>query len=274
MTKISVIISTWNRVSTIKRAIKSVLDQTYPVYEILICDDGSTDRTKEVVNSISDNRIKWIEGEHSGKPAVPRNKGIKLAKGEWIAFLDSDDYWYSEKIEKQLRIASDKKKLAICCNADRINNEQKFLGKLIDLDKSILTFNDLLKCNYVVCSSALIHQSLIKECKGFPEEKKLIAIEDYAFWLRITTFTDFAYLMEPLLAYRDESKESIRKYDSNILKQRIIVLRSYISWWNNTKGINKKYKTLVRKFLWDAYLNYLKEMKFRFKKALLGLKNN
>lgn len=91
---VSVIIPTWNRELRLKKTIESVLVQTLFPLEILVCDDGLTDNTFEIVKSLNHSKVKWILGEHSGLPAVARNRGIRESKGEWLAFLDSDDWWW------------------------------------------------------------------------------------------------------------------------------------------------------------------------------------
>lgn len=98
---ISVIIPTYNRANLIKRSAESVLNQTYKNLELIIVDDGSTDNTKEVIDSLNDNRIVYIKQENQGACAA-RNKGIDAAKGKYIAFHDSDDAWHLDKLEKQL----------------------------------------------------------------------------------------------------------------------------------------------------------------------------
>ena len=84
--KVSVIIPTWNRANTIEKAVRSALNQTMPDMEALVCDDGSTDDTFRIVNSIADPRVKWIGGAHAGIPAVPRNRGIAEADVAWYLF--------------------------------------------------------------------------------------------------------------------------------------------------------------------------------------------
>ncbi|HKK53946.1 MAG TPA: glycosyltransferase family A protein [Patescibacteria group bacterium] len=103
--KISVIIPTYNRANFLPRAIKSVLNQTFKDFELIIVDDGSTDNTKEVINNYlkNDDRIKYIYQQNSGGPPKPKNTGIKIAKGEYIAFLDSDDEWFKDKLKKTNR---------------------------------------------------------------------------------------------------------------------------------------------------------------------------
>src|SRR4051794_13419670 len=99
---VSVIIPTWNRAATLGPAIQSVLNQTYPPREVLVCDDGSTDNSVDVVAQLDDQRIRWLPGGRGGRPAIPRNRGIGAATGEWLAFLDSDDEWLPDKLERQL----------------------------------------------------------------------------------------------------------------------------------------------------------------------------
>lgn len=98
---VSVIIPTYNRSDLIKETINSVLNQTHKNFELIIVDDGSTDNTKTVIESFKDNRIKYILQKHIGLPATGRNNGINIAKGDYIALLDSDDQWLPKKSEKQ-----------------------------------------------------------------------------------------------------------------------------------------------------------------------------
>ena len=98
---ISVIIPTYQRRDKLKITLKSVLSQTYTNYEVLIMDDGSNDGTKEMVNSLNDSRIFYNWQKNTGGPAKPRNNGIKIAKGDWIAFLDDDDVWKENKLERR-----------------------------------------------------------------------------------------------------------------------------------------------------------------------------
>lgn len=102
MEKVSVIIPTYNREGTILRAVESVLNQTYQNLEVLVVDDGSTDRTVELVAAIEDDRVKCIVLELNSGAANARNVGVEYATGEWIAFQDSDDSWQREKLVKQM----------------------------------------------------------------------------------------------------------------------------------------------------------------------------
>jgi len=102
---VSVIIPTYNRAHLVGRAIRSVLNQTYQDFEIIVVDDGSTDNTEEVVKSFNDPRIRYIRHEENRGGSAARNTGIRAARGEYIAFLDDDDYWLPTKLDKQVQVA-------------------------------------------------------------------------------------------------------------------------------------------------------------------------
>lgn len=214
MGTISVVIPTWNRESTLLAAVRSVLNQTLDVHEVLICDDGSTDRSKESLEEIKDPRIHWIEGERGGRPAIPRNRGMALAKGDWIAFLDSDDVWMPNKLEIQLKLAEVMGCKAVSSNAFRSINGRRVADLVLSSAPERVTYRELLRINWVICSSAVIHKSLMKDVSGFPEDPALRALEDYAFWLRISSLTDIALAKEPLVEYADNPATSIRSSDS------------------------------------------------------------
>lgn len=99
---VSVIMPSYNTAEYIKQSIQSVIDQTYTNWELIIVDDCSTDNTDEIVKSIDDGRIIYLKNKKNSGAAVSRNRALKEAKGKWIAFLDSDDLWLPEKLEKQL----------------------------------------------------------------------------------------------------------------------------------------------------------------------------
>lgn len=103
---VSVIIPAYNRGDRIERSIQSVLSQTYINMEIIVIDDGSTDDTRDIISKIHDERIKYFYQENAGA-CIARNRGIQLAKGEFIAFHDSDDVWYQNKLERQMRVFKD-----------------------------------------------------------------------------------------------------------------------------------------------------------------------
>jgi len=228
--QVSVVIPTYNRADTIEASIRSALHQTHPIWEVLVCDDGSTDNTESIVKSIDDVRVKWIPGEHIGRPASPRNHGVRASTGEWLAFLDSDDEWNTNKIKTQLAYAQEQGTLAISSNAYRFLPQQGIVGSLLECPKEILTFDDLLIVNNVVCSSAMIHSSLVPLVLGFPEESYCRGVEDYALWLRVASQTNFSFVNEPLVTYRDTPSTSIRALDENVWVQRRHTFHNFLQW--------------------------------------------
>ena len=103
MDLVSIIMPSYNTAEYIEKSIESVILQTYPCWELIIVDDCSKDNTDEIVNSyLCDGRIKYLKNEKNSGAAVSRNRALREAKGKWIAFLDSDDLWEPEKLEKQI----------------------------------------------------------------------------------------------------------------------------------------------------------------------------
>lgn len=256
MGKISVIIPTYNRKTEIIRAIDSVLAQTVKPHEILICDDGSTDNTFETVKSLNNPKVKWIPGGHSGLPAVVRNRGIKECKGEWLAFLDSDDWWEKDKLERQLELVEKLQVKAVCSNAYVVNPNSKIRKRLYFSKtkvKDFIGFNELLKTNYIICSSFLVEKRLVIECGGFPKDPALKAIEDYALWLKMSTKTQVAYSNKPLVYYFNDPANSIRSVWQNVKLQKKVVLKDLFKWLTrntnkNNKNVSFRIKTLMHYF--------------------------
>jgi glycosyltransferase involved in cell wall biosynthesis len=224
MPLVSVIIPTFNRSYCIKQTINSVLDQSYRNIEVLVCDDGSTDNTDKVVSSIKDNRVKWISGKHTGTPSAPRNAGLKKSKGDWIAFIDSDDLWDKEKLSIQLNYLIPKQKV-LACSTNALINKKNECYLSLSKDVSILDTKILLKSNLVITSSLIAHKSLFKKSFGFNEKKNITGAEDYEKWLKLSLFTDIHLLSAPLVFYTVNSADSIR----NSLKNPLMIPRAHLS---------------------------------------------
>lgn len=246
---ISVVIPTYNRANDLVKAIASVLKQTYPVTEILVCDDGSTDNSKELVIAINDPKVKWIDCGKNGGPAIPRNIGIKQSQGDWVAFLDSDDEWMPTKIEKQIEAIEKYQVKAVCTNASRMRfGEDK--GMFSDFSNSTVTLKDLMLQNSIICSSVLVNKQLLLDTSLFPEEKKFIAIEDYALWLRVSTKTDFAFVNETLIKYIDNVETSIRSTHSDGWIIFDTIFSDFKNWIKkNNFRLNKEQKSDFKKLL-------------------------
>lgn len=186
---ISVIIPTYNRANDLDRCLKSLLSQTYKNFEVLVCDDGSTDNTEGIVekyNSIL--KINYIKDENFGGPAKPRNNGILEAKGDWICFLDSDDWWYANKLQESLVYMNDYDLIHHDLDI-YINTEKKGTAKGRVLNNNIVT-DLIVNGNGIINSSVVIRKSIVETVGKITEDKSLIAVEDYDYWIRVAKVTN------------------------------------------------------------------------------------
>ena len=236
---VSVIIPTWNRARIIGQAIRSALNQTHPPLEILVCDDGSTDNTEEIVRAFENPKIVWLPIKRAGRPAVPRNAGLRECRGEWVAFLDSDDEWAENKLEMQLAVARDRNVKAVCTNARRITPGSSHASTLVKMTEGALTLDKLLFRNAVVCSSVLLHRSVIDFAGGFPEEVSLIAYEDYSLWLRVATRFEFYFIDRNLITYL----EAPRARGKNPIRERAHVFGCYLRWRLEKVGLRGSFRS-------------------------------
>lgn len=197
----SVIIPTYNHGHLIKKCLDSVVAQTYTCWEAIVVNNFSEDNTVEVVESYQDERIRLVNNTNHGIIAISRNKGLELAKGDWICFLDSDDWWREDKLEVCLSFIEDYDflyhDLAIFQNGKIINKLMK--GR--SLDKENFVANILLVGNPIANSSTVIRKTIIDSVGFLSENRRLIAVEDVDYWLRIMTCTDRVKYIPVALGY-------------------------------------------------------------------------
>ncbi|MBE0613504.1 MAG: glycosyltransferase [Burkholderiales bacterium] len=202
---VSVIIPTYNHAHFLGRAMQSVLDQTYTNWEAIVIDNHSRDHTEEVVRSFADPRITLIKNHNNGVIAVSRNMGIRAAKGDWIAFLDSDDSWMRNKLAVCLEHSGDGVGLIyhdLDILRDHATHLQRRKIKTRQVQSPVL-FDLLINGNQIANSSVVVRKSLIDQVGGIDENPKMVASEDYNTWLRIAQFTDaFLYIPQTLGSYR------------------------------------------------------------------------
>jgi len=182
----TVVLPTYNHAHFLGEAIESVLNQVYTNFELLIIDNYSIDNTDQVIASFSDHRIRALKIHNNGVIAASRNMGIIEAKGEWIAFLDSDDIWYSNKlleVSKAIQSASD---VDVLCHNELFINEnsgRKTKHKHGPINSSAYRIL-LIDGNKLSTSSSVISNKFVKNTNlFFRENKNLITVEDYDFWL-------------------------------------------------------------------------------------------
>ena len=202
---ISVVIPAYNSVKSIRRAIDSVLAQTYHDYEIIVVDDGSTDGTGEVVKRYGQ-RVNYMYQENSGV-CVARNVGIEAAKGQWIAFMDHDDEWAPEKLERQMQIVSENHSLK-WCSVNYFQNDGVRCTPVSNPETvtAILSGSDYFESYFqaagkkiirIMPTTILIHTEVFDKVGGF--NAKLLRNEDTDLWCRIGLhYRQIGYIAQPL----------------------------------------------------------------------------
>ena len=226
MVFLSIIIPTFNRSELLYRALNSVFMQTYSDYEVIVIDDGSTDGTAEMLQK-NFTQVRYFYQSNKGVSAS-RNKGLELAKGRWIAFLDSDDEWLPHKLEKQISLLKAKPDYKICHteeiwvrNGVRVNQMKKHrkTGGWI--------FPQCLPLCVMSPSSILIHHSVFDSIGNF--DTSLPACEDYDLWLRITAEYPVLYIEEPLIKKYGGHDDQLSKKHWGMDRYRIQALQNIIS---------------------------------------------
>lgn len=285
MTTVSVIIPTYNRAHFITEALESVFAQTCTDYEVIVVDDGSTDNTEEVLAPYM-NLIRYIKQDNAG-PSVARNRGIFAASGEYIAFLDSDDLWYPEKLEKQLSCIRDKN--ASLCFTDLAIGSVPF-DNVVSYNRIVSPFlypdepffiQILCGCIYRT-STVMCRRRSLEEVGVF--DPLLCGGEDQELWIRLTYRNKIVYLDEILTFAREHDNRTV--YSLNTLrsiyqskkiiitkwsflidtKQRKMLTKSVVYWltslaWSERKNNHIKNAgvcfldlALVYRFSWGALI--------------------
>lgn len=209
---VAVIIPTFNRAAKTLTAINSVLRQTYKVCQIVVVDDGSeSTEFEELKTGINGKPVELIAIEHTGNPGMVRLRGIEAVKTEWVAFLDSDDQWMVDKIEVQMTAARKFGAKAICSNAVKYSREENSI--MFNYVKPFwFGQKRLFWSNIIVNSSVLIRVECLYEIGNYATSPRVIGLEDYATWLRIASRTKWLFVPNRLVAYFDDSEDSVRKF--------------------------------------------------------------
>jgi glycosyltransferase involved in cell wall biosynthesis len=189
---VTAIIPTFNRASIIGRAIRSVLAQTCQDWELIVVDDCSTDGTEQAVRSFSDQRIKYVRHDRNRRPAAARNTGIRCARGEFVAFLDDDDEWLPEKLERELEVfrKSDPEVGLVYSGKIILDERGKVLGVRVPT-KSGWVHDALLDLDFIGSpSGVMVKRQVLNQVAGFDET--FLNCEDYELWLRVSKVAKIA----------------------------------------------------------------------------------
>lgn len=227
MCLVSVIIPTYNRQETIYQSVQSVLNQTVESLEVIIVDDGSTDNTKQVIQSIDDHRVKYFFQRNNGACAA-RNYGILHSNGDYIAFQDSDDLWYENKLKQQIHCL-EKNNADVCICRMRVNDGNKsyvFPSKRIT--NSCLSLERLLEKNFGSTQTILAKKSVFLS-ERFDEE--FPRFQDWDLMIRLYRKYKVV-LYEDVLVEQNQQKDSISKDNEKFLIAAKLLEKKYKEIWD------------------------------------------
>ena len=244
MPKVSVIIPTHNRSELLRVAIQSVLNQTFEDFEIVVVDDASNDDTEDVVKGIGDNRIEYIRHETNRGEGGTRNTGVKNSKGEYIAFLDDDDEWLADKLQRQVAILDHSPKEVGGVYTGWVNIDGT-TGRILRRRLSSKRGNIFPELLYGLnlCVSSLMFRKSCFEKVGWFDESIPFGL-DGDMWLRIAKEFQFECIEEVLAKYRIHAKRLTMNFDLNIAGHEKF-FEKYKQWLElNPKNYGKRYLNL------------------------------
>lgn len=195
---VSVVIPAYNVGWCIEKAIESALSQTYPHLEIIVVNDGSTDNTATVLQKYR-NRIRILTQSNAGLSNA-RNRGIRSATGEFVAFLDADDYWLPMKLERQVALLRERPEIGFCSTATRVESlDGTYLSEWSCPEIQTFTIRTIYWQNSAIAgsgSSVMVRRNILLKTELFDESLK--SLEDIDMWMRLAAITEYACIPEPL----------------------------------------------------------------------------
>lgn len=248
---ITIIVPAYNHDKYIEKCIDSIIEQTYQNIEIIIINDGSTDKTIDKIGSYAHHEKVVVINQNNKGLCKTLNIGLSLAKGDYISILASDDYLITNKLEKQVAFLENNEEYGMCCaKAYEVDNTGKKLGVVGSVaDASELSFRNLLEGNKIAALTVLIKSSVLKEIGGFDES---LYMEDWDMWLRISHKYKIGFLNEFVAYYRSHETnisskvnlmekckvETIKKW-SSINNYPVVYKRQVLKSFNELAGKDK-----------------------------------
>lgn len=209
--KLSVVMPIYNAEKYLAKAIESILNQTFNDFEFLIINDGSTDKSLEIINNYLDNRIKLISNESNRGLIYCLNLGLNIAKGEYIARMDADDFSLARRFEKQVNFLDNNQEIAgLGAQANFINENDKIIGwSGVEISKLMIKWGSFFGCQ-------ILHPTLMMRAniyKKYLYDNNYLHAEDYELWTRVLLDYDLVNLNERLLNYRQSSDSVSTRYN-------------------------------------------------------------
>ncbi|MDQ6972596.1 MAG: glycosyltransferase [Mariprofundaceae bacterium] len=272
---VSIIMPTYNQAHFIHEALQSVIQQTYENWEVIVINNYSSDNTVDVVRSFGDMRIRLVDFRNNGVIAASRNRGIELASGTYLAFLDSDDVWFPEKLD--VCVEALEKGYDLVAHGFQVFGEGRKKNKCMD-HEHIPTFSGLLYSgNCIATSTVVVRRREVLDAHQFVEDGEMITAEDYHLWLKLScngarmivlprTLSGYrihagnssSYALKNMLAVRKVIEGFFPAHESRSLSERIRILGRY-GLLNYDAGRNMQANAL----LWGALPFFMKTVAFK-----------
>lgn len=223
--KVSIITPLYNAEKYIAQAIESVLEQSYTNWEMIVIDDYSQDNSIDVVKGYKDERIQLIRLKKNSGAGIARNKGLEAADGRYMAFLDADDLWVSDKLEKQIAFMKSRN-LPFCFSSFYLMNDkgqylQKYREALPKVD-----YNKMLKNNYIGCLTAIYDAQILGKIYMTAHKKR----QDWGLWLKILSKIQSAESIAEPLAYYRLGNKSLSYYKWNLIRPNYLFYRDQVGF--------------------------------------------
>ncbi len=266
---VSIVIPTYNHANYIDKSLNSIINQTFKNWEAIVIDNHSTDGTEKILRKYTDPRIRYLKINNNGIIAKSRNLGIEVATGQWIAFLDSDDWWTNDKLEVCFNDIDEKVDF-IYHDLELVNTNSKFFFsrkrfKGRELKKPVLKnlLVGMINEGTAICnSSVIVRKNILIKIGGISENKNLAASEDFNTWLRIAQITDqFKYLKKKLGYYLIHDASAQNKDLSIPHKEAVI---DFMNLFNSSQKLNFEVKLKYMSACYKALKNHNSEARIDF----------
>ncbi|MBA6417379.1 glycosyltransferase [Colwellia sp. 6M3] len=261
---VSIIVPVYNGTKYLEDTVKTLVDQTYENFELILINDGSTDNSDALIDKLAaiDNRIKPLKKVNGGI-ANARNFGIKHAKGEFIAFCDQDDFWLPTKLAKQIPLFSNKKiglvysysiKEFTSPNSKKITvTRNNGRGKI---------FNSLVLENLVPTCSVVVRKSVFDQVGLFNEKRELMGVDDWDVWLRFSLVTDFDFVEEPLAIHVFHGQNYSSNNNAMHMAELVCLKELMLFVKDNNIELRVNWSLIERSIHLKYYKDYLNESLF------------
>lgn len=252
---VSVVIPTYNAATFVREAIQSALDQTYQDLEIIVIDDGSSDKTESVVGSFGE-AVRYVKQENQGAGAA-RNRGIAMARGRYVAFLDADDLWLPQKLAEQVPLLDADPELGLVHSdwavvSEKGPKEPSYLSRLPTASGYI--FDELAQCGFILTSCTVVRRSCLENIDWFDET--LSIAQDYDLWLRICYRWKTALVDKPLVTKRNRDGNLSSDFTKTAVEKIALFKKTLHDFSDMTPHRQRLLRRQLAQNYWDVGYHY------------------